>query len=155
MKRFFYLIAIVAAAALAAAQTFKVQHSDAEWQKMLPKNSYLVLRKAGTEKPYSGKYWNNHEKGAYACIGCGQVIFSSDNKFDSGTGWPSFYQEIGKGLTIHRADDSDGMHRTEVICARCGGHLGHIFDDGPKPTGLRYCMNSVALSFIPAKGGKR
>ena len=144
-------ILLVCLASLAAAQTFKVQHTDAEWQKMLPKNSYLVLRKAATEKPYSGKYWNLHDKGTYACMGCGQVVFSSDTKFDSGTGWPSFYKEIAKGRTINRPDNSDGMQRTEVICSRCGGHLGHVFDDGPKPTGLRYYMNSPALNFIPAK----
>jgi len=107
------------------------------------------------EKPYSGKYWDNHAKGTYACAGCGQDLFSSDTKFESGTGWPSFYREIAKGRTLNRADHSGGTERTEVLCSRCGGHLGHVFDDGPKPTGLRYCMNSAALTFIPANNGAK
>ena len=139
----------------AAGSEFKVHHTDAEWQKLLSHPAYLILRKAATEKPYTGKYWDLHEKGTFACAGCGQVLFSSDTKFDSGTGWPSFYQEIAKGRTLNRPDHSGGMERTEVICSRCGGHIGHVFDDGPKPTGLRYCLNSPALNFIPAKkGGK-
>ena len=131
-------------------QSFAVTHTDAAWQKLLPKNAYLVLRKSGTEKPYSGKFWDFHEKGKFACVGCGQIVFSSANKFDSHTGWPSFDREINRGRTLVRADQSDGMDRTEVICARCGGHLGHVFDDGPEPTHFRYCMNSPALKFIKA-----
>src|SRR3954463_6325167 len=112
MKRFILILASAASLCFAAGfQNFPVQHTDAEWQKILSKNAYLVLRKAGTEKPYSGKFWNFHEKGAYACAGCGQVIFSSANKFDSGTGWPSFYQEIAKDRTIHRPDNSEATER--------------------------------------------
>ncbi len=148
MKQLFLLICLAASLVAGAAPT-KVTHTDAEWQKILPHNAYLVLRKAGTENAYSGKYWNNHAKGTYACAGCGLVLFSSDTKFESGTGWPSFWQDIVKGRTVDRRDP-DGQ-RTEVLCARCGGHLGHVFNDGPKPTGLRYCMNSVALKFIPRK----
>lgn len=131
-------------------QKFAVVKTDAAWKKSLPKSSYLVLRQAGTEKPYSGKYWDFHDKGTYACVACGQVLFSSANKYDSQTGWPSFYKEIALGRTLTRPDHSEGSERTEVICARCGGHLGHVFDDGPEPTHLRYCMNSPALKFIKA-----
>lgn len=148
MKYSLTLFALTAALlASAALPTFKVNHSDADWQKLLPRSTYLVMRKAGTEKPYTGKYWNNHERGVYACASCGQLLFSSDAKFDSHTGWPSFFQEIVKGRTLNRLDP-DG-ERTEVLCSRCGGHLGHVFKDGPKPTGLRYCMNSPALKLIP------
>jgi peptide-methionine (R)-S-oxide reductase len=128
-----------------ADQSFPVTKPDAVWKKTLSNNAYLVLRKSGTEKPYTGKYWDNHEKGIFVCAGCGQKLFSSDAKFDSHTGWPSFFREIAKGKTLIREDHSDGLDRTEVICARCGGHLGHVFEDGPAPTGLRYCMNSPAL----------
>jgi len=146
------IAALVAVSFGAGLQTnFKVQHSDTEWQKILSRNAYLVLRQAGTEKPYTGKFWDFHEAGTYACAGCGQVVFSSANKFDSHTGWPSFYQEIIKGRTLTRPDNSGGDHRTEVVCSRCGGHLGHVFNDGPKPTGLRYCINSPALKFIAEK----
>ncbi|HWD37918.1 MAG TPA: peptide-methionine (R)-S-oxide reductase MsrB [Fimbriimonas sp.] len=136
----------------APGQHFAVGKSDAEWKKELPKSAYLVLRKSATEKPYSGKYWDFHESGIFECAACGQVLFSSKDKFDSHTGWPSFLREIAPGRTLVREDDSEGAPRTEVICARCGGHLGHVFDDGPEPTGLRYCMNSPALKFVkPAK----
>ena len=134
---------------------FKVHHTDAEWQKLLSHSAYIVLRKAGTETPYKGKYWDNHAEGTYACAGCGQILFSSATKFDSGTGWPSFFKEIAKGRTLSRPDHSAGMERTEVLCSRCGGHLGHVFDDGPKPTGLRYCLNSPALKFTPTNKGAR
>jgi peptide-methionine (R)-S-oxide reductase len=132
-------------------QKFAVVKSDAEWKKELPRATYLVLRKAGTERPYSGKFWDFHDKGVFVCAACGEPLFGSDAKFDSHTGWPSFFQEIRPGATLTRPDVSDGDERTEVICARCGGHLGHVFDDGPGPTGLRYCMNSPALKFIKAK----
>lgn len=132
-------------------QKFPVAKSDDVWKRELPKNTYLILRKAGTEKPYTGKYWDSHDKGVYVCAACNQTLFRSQDKFDSHTGWPSFFQEIAKGHTLVREDLSDGMKRTEVLCARCGGHLGHVFEDGPEPTGLRYCMNSPALKFTPKR----
>ena len=132
-------------------QKFKVVKSDSAWQSQLSRPAYLVLRKSGTEKPYTGKFWDFHGQGTFVCAACGQELFSSSTKFDSHTGWPSFYQEINPGKTLVRADRSTGEERSEVICARCGGHLGHVFDDGPEPTHLRYCMNSPALKFIPAK----
>ena len=139
---------------VASSQHYAVVKPDAEWQKLLPENTYLVLRKSATEKPYSGKFWDFHEQGTYVCAGCGQELFSSANKFDSHTGWPSFYKEIQRGQTLTRIDMSEGDARSEIICAHCGGHLGHVFDDGPEPTHLRYCMNSPALKFIPTKAKK-
>ena len=130
---------------------FAVVKTDAEWKKQLSHEQFQVARKAGTENPYSGKYWDNHEKGIYTCVSCGQELFSSDTKFESGTGWPSFYQPIKKQDVIEKTDNAFGMSRTEVICSRCGAHLGHVFDDGPKPTGLRYCMNSASMDFVKTK----
>jgi len=125
----------------------KIMKTDTEWKKELSPQAYNVLRQAGTEAPYSGPLWNNHEHGIYKCAGCGLELFSSDTKFESGTGWPSFYQPIREVNVEKHEDGTLGMTRTEVLCARCGGHLGHVFDDGPKPTGLRFCMNSAALTF--------
>ncbi len=125
----------------------KIMKSDQQWKTELSPMAYKVLRQAGTEAPYSGALWDNHEAGTYTCAGCGLELFSSDTKFESGTGWPSFYQAQSPKAVEEKTDTSFGSVRTEVLCARCGGHLGHVFDDGPKPTGLRYCMNSAALAF--------
>ncbi|MFX1463441.1 MAG: peptide-methionine (R)-S-oxide reductase MsrB [Promethearchaeota archaeon] len=121
--------------------------SKDECKKRLTKKQYEVLREKGTEPPFTGKYWNHHEKGIYKCAGCGQPLFSYDKKFDSGTGWPSFDQPISEKNVEERLDTSHGMIRTEILCSKCGGHLGHVFNDGPKTTGCRYCINSISLDF--------
>ena len=130
----------------AAQGIFPVSHSDAEWRKLLTDSQYSVLRRQGTEAPFTSPLNNEHRSGTFACAGCEQAAFSSATKFDSGTGWPSFWQPLDKAVAESN-DSSLLMSRTEVHCSRCGGHLGHVFNDGPKPTGLRYCMNGIAMQF--------
>lgn len=132
-----------------AGDRYPVQKTDAEWRRLLPGPSYLVLRQAQTERPFTSPLLNEHRQGRFLCMGCAWPLFSSKAKFDSGTGWPSFFTPISRQAVATHTDTSLFMIRTEVLCANCGGHLGHVFDDGPRPTGLRYCMNGVALRFMP------
>ncbi len=132
-----------------AEHEFPFQLSDEEWRERLTEEQYRVLREGGTECAFSGEYYEAHEDGIYHCAGCGNELFDSADKFDSGTGWPSFTRPISEDALVEREDRSHGMIRTEILCANCGGHLGHVFSDGPDPTGLRHCINSVALKFEP------
>ena len=136
-------------AAAGAPPTFEVMHTDAEWRTLLTRDQYAVLRREATERPFTSPLLHESRRGTYACAGCGLDLFSSTTKFDSGTGWPSFWAPLEKAV-IESRDSLLGMVRTAVSCRRCGGHQGHVFDDGPRPTGLRYCMNGVALTFKPA-----
>ncbi len=126
----------------------KIVKTDEEWKKELSPEEYRILREKGTERAFTGKYWDHHELGIYICAACGTELFESNTKFDSGCGWPSYFEPIDKNNIIYIEDKSHGMVRTEVICAKCDGHLGHVFDDGPPPTGLRYCINSGSMQFI-------
>ena len=162
MKVFFtalFLVALVSSAKAEdppnqpSTQTMndKITKTDAEWKQQLTAQQYHVLREKGTERAGSGEYADNHDKGIYKCAACAKELFNSETKFESGTGWPSFYTPISKEAVTEETDRKFFMKRTEVLCARCGGHLGHVFDDGPEPTGLRYCMNSVAMKFEKTK----
>ena len=125
----------------------KVNKTEQEWKKILTPEQYHVTREKGTEPAFTGQYWDNHEKGIYRCVACGNDLFSSDTKFESGSGWPSFFKPVAKENVELESDDSHFMNRVEVQCSKCGAHLGHVFDDGPRPTGQRYCINSVSLKF--------
>lgn len=135
--------------------TGKVVMNDAEWRKILPADVYHIAREKGTERPYSSKYEAFNEVGTYYCAVCGNALFKSDTKFESGCGWPSFYEPVTKGSIIYAPDHSHGMDRTEVMCGRCKAHLGHVFNDGPPPTGLRYCINGVVLDFAKAQEAEK
>lgn len=132
-----------------------VEKTSKEWQTCLTPEQYRILREKGTERAFTGKFYDHHEKGTYTCAGCGHKLFASAHKFDSGTGWPSYWQPYSQYAIKTNSDKSHGMDRSEVVCSKCGGHLGHVFDDGPAPTGMRYCINSAALNFEPAKEEKQ
>ncbi|HEU5175259.1 MAG TPA: peptide-methionine (R)-S-oxide reductase MsrB [Gemmatimonadaceae bacterium] len=131
--------------------TEKIRKSDEEWAKELTPEQYRIVRQKGTERAFTGEYVNEHADGTYRCVACGEVLFSSDTKYDSGSGWPSFYAPAKPDVIEEHADDSHGMRRVEITCSRCGAHLGHVFPDGPRPTGMRYCVNSASLKLDKAK----
>jgi peptide-methionine (R)-S-oxide reductase len=126
---------------------YPVHKTDAEWRTQLDPNAYAVARKAATERPFSGRFWDHWNDGVYKCVGCGEVLFASDTKFDAGCGWPSYFKAVEDGKIERVVDQTHGMTRVEVRCAKCGSHLGHVFDDGPAPTGERFCINSAAINF--------